>query len=230
VPLFFTSTYSNTHHSTLHDTEVVFLLPGSLPLGRIPADKSSLPTMPLHHHRSAGLAPSILVAALVLLLLVPVDAFHPRLPQRPLTSATTITSTTAASRPATTNSKTPPPSFRRSSASSPLFSGGSHTSKPPILRDPDESYLSAVELGVHKATEPAPVIFLLGIQAGLQVGLGAAMAAATWAGVPGIQASNPGLAKLIYGFCGLPCGLLLTATTVCVKGGRGRGRWDGGWE
>jgi len=42
------------------------------------------------------------------------------------------------------------------------------------------------------------------------------MAASTLAGVPGIKASDPGLAKLIYGFCGLPCGLLLTATTVCV--------------
>lgn len=74
---------------------------------------------------------------------------------------------------------------------------------------------------MHKATEPAPVIFLLGIQAGIQVGIGAAMAAATMAGVPGIQTSDPGLAKLIYGFCGLPCGLLLTATTVYMEGGRG---------
>lgn len=160
----------------------------------------------------------------MLLLLVPIDAFHPRLPYTPLTPATTISTTTAASRSA-------PLSFRRSSASSPLFSGGSHSTTPlPLLRDPEESYLSAIELGIHKATEPWPIIFLLGIQAGLQVGLGAAMAAATWAGVPNIQASNPGLAKLIYGFCGLPCGLLLTATTVCVEAERGCGRRDGGWE
>ncbi|KAM3577833.1 hypothetical protein VYU27_000375 [Nannochloropsis oceanica] len=107
-----------------------------------------------------------------------------------------------------------PPSFRRTSTSSPLFSGdSSHATILPILRDPEESYISAVELGVHKASYPSAIIFLLGIQAGLQVGLGAAMAASTLAGVPGIKASDPGLAKLIYGFCGLPCGLLLTATT-----------------
>ncbi len=47
------------------------------------------------------------------------------------------------------------------------------------------------------------------------------MASATMAGVPGIKASDPGLAKLIYGFCGLPCGLLLTATTVCMGEGKG---------
>ncbi|TFJ81779.1 hypothetical protein NSK_007027 [Nannochloropsis salina CCMP1776] len=82
----------------------------------------------------------------------------------------------------------------------------------PPLKDPVAAYESAVKQGEKKANEPAPIIFLLGIQAGLQVGIGAAMAVTTMAGVPGIQAKDPGLAKLIYGFCGLPCGLLMTAT------------------
>jgi hypothetical protein len=47
-----------------------------------------------------------------------------------------------------------------------------------------------------------------------QVGIGGAMAVATLAGLPGLSASNPGLAKLVYGVVGLPCGLLMTATTV----------------
>jgi len=99
----------------------------------------------------------------------------------------------------------------RSASSTPLlpFDGFQ-----PPLKDPVAAYDSAVKQGEKKANEPAPIIFLLGIQAGLQVGIGAAMAVATMAGVPGIQAKDPGLAKLIYGFCGLPCGLLMTATMV----------------
>jgi len=209
----FTSIYANNHHATPKTTQrASSSCRCRLPQGLIAAQKSSLQTMSLHHQRRA-LAPSVLL--LLVLLLVPVDAFHPLLPHTPLKPATTtIPSTAAASRPAAAKS-TPPAASRRSSAY-PLFSGGSSYGIVPILRDPEESYISAVELGVHKATEPAPVIFLLGIQAGIQVGIGAAMAAATMAGVPGIQASDPGLAKLIYGFCGLPCGLLLTATTVCL--------------
>lgn len=46
------------------------------------------------------------------------------------------------------------------------------------------------------------------------MGIGAAFAVATLAGLQGLSTSNPALAKLVYGVVGLPCGLLMTATTV----------------
>jgi hypothetical protein len=48
----------------------------------------------------------------------------------------------------------------------------------------------------------------------LQVGIGAAFAVATLAGLQGLSTTNPALAKLTYGVVGLPCGLLMTAATV----------------
>lgn len=71
-------------------------------------------------------------------------------------------------------------------------------------------------MGVHKAHASIFKIFVLAIQAGLQVGIGAAMSAITLAGLPGISASDPALAKLLYGAVGLPCGLLMTTATVSV--------------
>lgn len=68
--------------------------------------------------------------------------------------------------------------------------------------------------GVKKANQPASKILLLGIMAGFQVGIGAAMAIATLGGVPLIQEQNPGLAKILFGISGLPCSLLMVLATV----------------
>lgn len=54
------------------------------------------------------------------------------------------------------------------------------------------------------------------------MGIGAAFAVATLAGLQGVSTTNPALAKLIYGVVGLPCGLLMTAATVhFLEGGMG---------
>lgn len=79
---------------------------------------------------------------------------------------------------------------------------------------PEQMYESAVELGTEKAQSPVLRTFVLAVQAGMQVGIGAAMAVATLAGLPSMSTANPALAKLVYGVVGLPCGLLMTATTV----------------
>ena len=79
---------------------------------------------------------------------------------------------------------------------------------------PADAYKSIVALGVKKANQPASKIFLLGIMAGFQVGIGAAMAIATLGGVPLIQEQNPGLAKILFGISGLPCSLLMVLATV----------------
>lgn len=47
--------------------------------------------------------------------------------------------------------------------------------------------------------------------------MGAAMAVATLAGLQGLSGTNPALAKLVFGVSGLPCGLLMTAATVCAR-------------
>lgn len=52
---------------------------------------------------------------------------------------------------------------------------------------------------------------LLGIVAGLQLGIGSAMTVSTLAGLSGIQAQNPALAKIVAGLVGLPCGLLMVS-------------------
>lgn len=139
---------------------------------------------------------------LPLLVAPPVAAFHPRLPQMPAMPAVPAVAARAAA--ASSRSRNLGTRLAHGIEGGPIVS---------LLKAPDDMYASAVKLGMHKAEEPAPIIFLLGIQAGLQVGIGAAMAVATMAGMPGIQASDPSLARLIYGFCGLPCGLLMTATT-----------------
>ena len=138
---------------------------------------------------------------LLLVLTMPVAAFHPRLPHMPSAARTAATPTTS-------------PSSRSLTIGTPRLAHGIESGPiVALLKGPDDMYESAVKLGTHKAEEPAPIMFLLAIQAGLQVGIGAAMAVATMAGLPGIHASDPGLGKLIYAFCGLPCGLLMTATT-----------------
>ncbi len=79
---------------------------------------------------------------------------------------------------------------------------------------PADAYKSVVALGAKKASQPASRILLLGIMAGFQVGIGAAMAIATLGGVPLIQEQNPGLAKILFGISGLPCSLLMVLATV----------------
>lgn len=68
-------------------------------------------------------------------------------------------------------------------------------------------------LGAGKARAPVLKTFILAVTAGLQLGIGSAMAVATLTGLGGIQAQSPALAKIIGGLAGLPCGLLMTAVT-----------------
>lgn len=83
----------------------------------------------------------------------------------------------------------------------------------PMMKGPTDAYKTVLALGIKKANQPFSKIFLLGIMAGLQVGIGAAMAIATLGGVPLLQEQNPGLAKLLFGIAGLPCSLLMVLAT-----------------
>lgn len=68
-------------------------------------------------------------------------------------------------------------------------------------------------LGAGKARAPVLKTFILAVTAGLQLGIGSAMAVATLTGLGGIQAQSPALAKIVGGLAGLPCGLLMTSVT-----------------
>jgi len=81
------------------------------------------------------------------------------------------------------------------------------------MKAPADAYKTVLALGVKKACQPASKILLLGVMAGLQVGIGAAMAVATLGGVPLMQEQNPALAKLLFGIAGLPCSLLMVMAT-----------------
>jgi len=81
------------------------------------------------------------------------------------------------------------------------------------MKAPAEAYKTVLTLGIKKANQPASKILLLGLVAGMQVGIGAAMAVATLGGVPLLQEQNPALAKVLFGIVGLPCSLLLVVAT-----------------
>ncbi|GAB5030052.1 formate nitrite transporter [Nannochloropsis oceanica] len=93
--------------------------------------------------------------------------------------------------------------------------GGSDSSivVQPLMKAPAEAYKTVLTLGIKKANQPASKILLLGLVAGMQVGIGAAMAVATLGGVPLLQEQNPALAKVLFGIVGLPCSLLLVVAT-----------------
>ena len=83
----------------------------------------------------------------------------------------------------------------------------------PLMKGPSDTYKTALAMGIKKANQPASKIVLLGIMAGFQVGIGAAMAVATLGGVPLLQEQNPALAKLLFGIAGLPCSLVMVMAT-----------------
>jgi formate/nitrite transporter len=63
-----------------------------------------------------------------------------------------------------------------------------------------------------KAAYSVGKIFRLGLISGAHIGFGAYLALTVGGNIPGIQAANPGLAKLIYGAV-FPLGLMMTAIT-----------------
>jgi len=83
----------------------------------------------------------------------------------------------------------------------------------PLMKGPADAYKTVLALGVKKANQSASKILLLGLVAGMQVGIGAAMAVATLGGVPMLQEQNPALAKVLFGIVGLPCSLLMVVAT-----------------
>ena len=78
---------------------------------------------------------------------------------------------------------------------------------PPALVD------RMVAAGAAKAALPADKVVVLGILAGVYIGLGALLALSVGGNAPALAASNPGLQKFLFGAIGLPMGLLLVITT-----------------
>jgi len=81
-----------------------------------------------------------------------------------------------------------------------------------INQSPADIYAGAVKLGTMKAKASAGKIFRLGLISGAHIGFGAYLALSVGGALPGLQASNPGLAKLIYGAV-FPLGLMMTTIT-----------------
>lgn len=82
----------------------------------------------------------------------------------------------------------------------------------PSVKSPSDMYAGAVKLGALKASYSASKIMRLGLISGAHIGFGAMLAMTVGGNIPGIQSSNPGLAKLLYGAV-FPLGLMMTAIT-----------------
>mmetsp|Transcript_18411 Transcript_18411/g.38542 ORF Transcript_18411/g.38542 Transcript_18411/m.38542 type:complete len:312 (-) Transcript_18411:1308-2243(-) len=82
-----------------------------------------------------------------------------------------------------------------------------------VVKDPLGLFDAAVETGVKKATLPVSKIFVLGFLAGAYIAIGGLLMLSVGGSIPGVQAVNPGLHKILMGLVGLPTGLLLTLTT-----------------
>jgi len=80
------------------------------------------------------------------------------------------------------------------------------------FQSPSDIYTGAVKLGASKASASAAKIFRLGLISGAHIGFGAYLAMSVGGAIPGIQQTNPGLAKLIYGAV-FPLGLMMTSIT-----------------
>lgn len=77
--------------------------------------------------------------------------------------------------------------------------------------------MQASNLGAAKAAMPFWKIVMLGIVAGLYIGLCAALLMTVGPNCPGIASANPGLAKYITGAVGFPFVLLMILVRVPVK-------------
>lgn len=78
---------------------------------------------------------------------------------------------------------------------------------------PAEVYDLLVEAGAKKAKKAWPNAFMLGIMAGLYIGIGSMLAVTVGGAVPELKEDNPGLAKFVLGFIGLPFGLFMVVVT-----------------
>jgi len=74
-------------------------------------------------------------------------------------------------------------------------------------------YETNVAAGVYKASGTFKKIFTLGIVSGFYIGFGGFLAITVGGNCPGLEASNPGLHKMVLGSFGLPVGLILTLVT-----------------
>ena len=86
----------------------------------------------------------------------------------------------------------------------------------PILGDlfsPPDIYDNFVAQGVKKAHASWMPAMVLGFMAGCYIGLGALLADTVGGNIPGVKATNLGLQKFVFGFIGLPFGLLMVVIT-----------------
>lgn len=81
-------------------------------------------------------------------------------------------------------------------------------------KTPAETFQAAVTLGASKARLAAWKVILMSILGGAYIAMGALLSLTVGGALPALQASNPGLQKLILGLIGLPLGL----TLVCITG------------
>lgn len=80
---------------------------------------------------------------------------------------------------------------------------------PTEMAPPSVTYQRLVEIGTAKAELPVGKIIILGLLAGVYVGLGALLMLHIGLNCPGLATTNPGLQRLVSGVFGLPFGLLM---------------------
>jgi formate/nitrite transporter len=82
-----------------------------------------------------------------------------------------------------------------------------------LVSTPSVGYASVVTAGANKAAMRPLRIVTLGVLSGIHIGIGAFLMVSVGRSCPDLEATNPGLARMVSGAFGLPFGTLMTLLT-----------------